>query len=134
LDLLGDPDRCSVVLVTHAEETSVNEVVVTAFHLEERVGVKLGPVVVNGVVRAGAGLGEPPARAATAAGRRLRVSDRERLADAATSTLREAERHARQLDQLRDRLPLPRLVVGRAPVASRGDRLAGYLAAELTAA
>lgn len=49
LDLLRDPKRCQVVLVTVPETTPVNEVVETAYALEERVGVQLGPVVVNGV-------------------------------------------------------------------------------------
>ena len=43
------PTRCQVVLVTLPEETPVNELVETAFSLEDRVGVSLGPVVVNGL-------------------------------------------------------------------------------------
>ncbi len=49
LDMLSDPARCQVVLVTLPETTPVNELVETAYALEERVGVQLGPVVVNGV-------------------------------------------------------------------------------------
>jgi arsenite-transporting ATPase len=49
LELLHDPQRCQVVLVTLAETTPVNEVIETAYALEDRVGVQLGPVVVNGV-------------------------------------------------------------------------------------
>ena len=49
LELLGDSARCQVVLVTLPETTPVNELVDTAYALEERVGVHLGPVVVNGV-------------------------------------------------------------------------------------
>jgi len=47
--LLGDPARCQVMLVTIPEETPVNEAVDTAFHLEDRAGVKLAPIVVNAV-------------------------------------------------------------------------------------
>ncbi len=47
VEMLTDPARCRVVLVTHAEETPVNELVDTAFALEDRVGVHLGPIVVN---------------------------------------------------------------------------------------
>jgi anion-transporting ArsA/GET3 family ATPase len=47
--LLSDPDRCQVMLVTLPEETPVNEAVDTAFHLEDRAGVKLAPIVVNGL-------------------------------------------------------------------------------------
>lgn len=46
--MLSDPTRCRVMLVTLPEETPVNELVETAFHLEDRVGVSLAPVVVNG--------------------------------------------------------------------------------------
>jgi arsenite/tail-anchored protein-transporting ATPase len=49
LEMLGDPARCQVVLVTLPETTPVNELVETAYALEEQVGVQLGPVVVNGV-------------------------------------------------------------------------------------
>lgn len=49
IELLADPARCQVVLVAVPETTPVNEVVETAYALEERVGVQLGPVVVNGV-------------------------------------------------------------------------------------
>jgi anion-transporting ArsA/GET3 family ATPase len=47
VELLRDPQRCQVVLVTLPETTPVNEAVQTAYALEDRVGVKLGPVVVN---------------------------------------------------------------------------------------
>jgi arsenite-transporting ATPase len=49
LEMLHDPARSQVILVTIPETTPVNEVIETAYALEERVGVKLGPVVVNGV-------------------------------------------------------------------------------------
>jgi Mrp family chromosome partitioning ATPase len=54
VDMLADPVRCQVVLVTLPETTPVNEVVETAYALEDRVGVRLGPLVVNQVD----GLGE----------------------------------------------------------------------------
>jgi anion-transporting ArsA/GET3 family ATPase len=47
-EMLSDPARCQVVMVTLPETTPVNELIETAFALEERVGVQLGPVVVNG--------------------------------------------------------------------------------------
>jgi arsenite-transporting ATPase len=56
VELLGDPARCQVVLVTLPETTPVNELVETAYALEDRVGVHLGPIVVNHVD----GLGEEP--------------------------------------------------------------------------
>src|SRR5262249_18573552 len=47
IEMLSDPARCQVILVTVPEETPVNEVVDTAFQLEDRIGVQLGPAVVN---------------------------------------------------------------------------------------
>jgi arsenite-transporting ATPase len=48
-EMLGDETRTRVLLITLAEETPVNEVIDTAFNLEDEVGVKLAPVVVNAV-------------------------------------------------------------------------------------
>ena len=42
-DLLGDPARTGVMLVTLAEETPVNELIETAYALEDRVGIRLTP-------------------------------------------------------------------------------------------
>jgi anion-transporting ArsA/GET3 family ATPase len=47
--MLADPARCQVVLVTLPETTPVNEAMDTATALDERIGVRLGPVVVNAV-------------------------------------------------------------------------------------
>jgi arsenite-transporting ATPase len=52
--MLADPARAQVVLVTLPETTPVNELVETAYALEDRAHVHLGPVVVNAV-----DLGEP---------------------------------------------------------------------------
>jgi arsenite/tail-anchored protein-transporting ATPase len=48
-DLLSDPSRCQVILVTLPETTPVNELIETAYALEEEGGLRLGPVVVNAV-------------------------------------------------------------------------------------
>ncbi|CAN5490346.1 hypothetical protein BH24ACT5_BH24ACT5_22790 [soil metagenome] len=48
-DLLHDHERSQVTLVTLPETTPVNELVETAFTLEDRVGVRLSPIVVNAV-------------------------------------------------------------------------------------
>ncbi len=49
LEMLHDPTRCQVVLVTLPEATPVNEVIETAYALEDEVGVQLGPIVINAV-------------------------------------------------------------------------------------
>ncbi len=58
LEMFADDKRCQVMLVTLPEETPVTETIETAFALEEDVGIKLGPVVVNGVWPAVEGLAE----------------------------------------------------------------------------
>ncbi len=47
--MLADPARCQVVLVTLPETTPITEAAETAYALEDRVGVHLAPIVVNGV-------------------------------------------------------------------------------------
>ena len=49
LEMLHDPARCQVVLVALPEATPVNEVIETAYALEDEVGVQLGPIVLNAV-------------------------------------------------------------------------------------
>src|SRR5262249_15112862 len=83
LELLTDPARCQVMLVTLPEETPVNELVDTAYHLEDRVGVSLGPVVVNGLYADIAGLDVDPVAASEAAGTSLRAGEADALRAAA---------------------------------------------------
>ena len=63
VELLSDPTRCQVLLVTLAEETPVNELVETAFASRTGSGVSLGPVVVNGLYPDLDGLAVDPAAA-----------------------------------------------------------------------
>src|SRR5262245_49180656 len=71
LELLEDHRRCQVILVTIPEETPVNEAVETAFSLEDRVGIGLGPIVVNGLYPEVEGLDADPVAAAVEAGASL---------------------------------------------------------------
>ncbi len=108
LDLISDPARCQVVLVTIPEETPVNELIETSFAVEDEVGVRLGPVVVNSVLPAVSGLDIDLAS--------LDVSDMERAALQTAATFR-AGRTALQDEQLArlgadlplDQLHLPQL-------------------------
>jgi anion-transporting ArsA/GET3 family ATPase len=109
LELLTAPDRCQVVLVTLPEETPVNELVDTAFNLEDRVGVSLGPVVVNGLYPDRAGIDADPAAAAEEAGASLREGEAAQLAAAAEFRRHRTDLQAEQLGRLADRLPLPQL-------------------------
>jgi anion-transporting ArsA/GET3 family ATPase len=109
LELLEDHRRCQVVLVTIPEETPVNEAVDTAFSLEDRVGIGLGPIVVNGVYPALAGLAADPAAAATVADVALRPGEADTLAAAAAFRRDRMALQATQVARLEAQLPLPQL-------------------------
>jgi len=126
LELLHDPARCQVVLVTMPETTPVNEVIETAFALEDGVGVQLGPVVVNAVDE-GVDLPAPAAVAAVAAV----VGDDVVDAVAFRRSRRSMERD--ELARLTERLPLVQVHLPAQPVAGLTapdiDRLADRLSA-----
>lgn len=113
VDLISDPKRCQVLLVTLAEETPVSEVVDTAFAIEDRAGVALGPVVVNGcftplpvAVAANAGAVLDDSRAA---GRFVSDREAEDLARAAAFVEERQALQHEQIERLRARLPLPQI-------------------------
>ena len=137
LDLLADHDRCQVVLVTLPEETPVNEAIETAYMLEDRVGVGLGPVVVNGVYPDTGGLAVDPADAAEEADVTLWSGEGEILERAAIFRRERMALQSEQLDRLRERLPLPQLIIPFLFTASIGpteiDQLAGALLDEIEA-
>jgi anion-transporting ArsA/GET3 family ATPase len=109
LEMLTDHERCQVMLVTLPEETPVNELVDTAYHLEDRVGVSLGPVVVNGLYPDIPGTDADPAVAAEAAGTTLRQGEAESLAAAADFRRHRMELQHSQVERLAAQLPLPQL-------------------------
>jgi anion-transporting ArsA/GET3 family ATPase len=107
LELLADHERCQVVLVTVPEFTPVNELIETAFALEDRVGVALGPVIVNAVDEDADGLDGPeplppvPSRLAGAS-----ADDLAALVAAADFRNARRELHTEQLERLAKELPL----------------------------
>ena len=109
MELLTDAARCQVMLVTLAEETPVNELIETAYKIEDHVGVALSPVVVNGLYPELPGLDRPFDD--------LRIPRRAHLDDATRQALVEAADFRRdrtalqdeQLARLADGLPLPQL-------------------------
>ena len=113
VSLISDPARCQVMLVTLPEETPVSEVVETAYAIEDRAGVALGPVVVNGCfsqLPVGASV-TPESILDDAHACRRFVSEREADDLARAAAFRE-ERHALQqvqIDRLRSELPLPQI-------------------------
>jgi arsenite-transporting ATPase len=108
VDLLTDKERSQVLLVTIPEETPVNELIETAYRLEDEVGVALGPIVVNGcypVLDIG---GVDPAKAANAAGVPSLSREGERaLREASLFRARRQQLQAEQIERLSKELPLP---------------------------
>lgn len=135
LDLLTDATRCQVILVTLPEEMPVNELVETGFALEDRVGVKLGPVVVNGMYPAIEGLATGAAVAAEAEGVHLRPGEAEVLDAAARFRIDRRALQSAQAERLEAALPLPQLRLPFLFTTSVGpaevDALAAALAAEI---
>ena len=109
LEMLTDHARCRVMLVTLPEETPVNELVETGFSLEDRVGLGLGPVVVNGLYDDVPGLRTPPPAAAEAAGATLRKGEAVALAAAAAFRTDRMELQVEQVGRLADQLPLAQI-------------------------
>jgi anion-transporting ArsA/GET3 family ATPase len=101
LAMLTDPERCQVVLVTIPEETPVNELIETAYALEDEVGLRLGPIVVNGVYEPIAGLRADVTAADPAVQRALR--------DAAEFRLHRSDLQHLHIERLRRELPLEQL-------------------------
>jgi len=136
IELLSDPARCQVMLVTLPEETPVNELVDTAFALEDRVGVKLGPVVVNAFPGDLALAGIGAAADASVANVEVPLAEGAALDAAAAFRLKRHELALEQADRLASRLPLPQLrlpflfgEIGPVEV----DQLADALSAEIAA-
>lgn len=111
VELLTDPARCQVLMVTLPEETPVNELVETAYTIEERAGVRLGPVIVNGCYDDRALDGSLDEIRKDADRLDVFVSDREATDLVAAARFRtqrqELQRH--QIERLREQLPLPQL-------------------------
>ena len=134
--LLSDPARCQVVLVTLPEETPVSEAIETAFAIEDRAGVALGPVVVNQcfeALPAGVSAAVEEVRADAEACIRF-VSEREAhdLTRAVEFRKVRYDVQREQLERLRAQLPLPNIElpflftpdIGRPQVGVLADALA----------
>jgi anion-transporting ArsA/GET3 family ATPase len=106
LDMLRDHERCQVVLVTIPEETPVNETIETAFALEDRVGVQLGPVVVNAFDLDGLSVPDPES---LRPGPGVSEDDVRALQEAAQFRRRRAGAQLAQADRLAADLPLPQV-------------------------
>ena len=131
IELLTDTDRCQVVLVTLPETTPVNEVVETAFALEDVVGIQLGPIVVNGV---DTGVELPSVGAVEAACVGLESNDAAIVAAAAAFRRSRREMEFAEIARLSAELPLVQLTLPAVLVAGLSahdvDGLADVLVTE----
>jgi hypothetical protein len=84
----------------------VNEVVEAAYKLEDRVGVSLGPLIVNACLVTSPNLHEDPARAASMSGTHVSADLASALAAAANFATRRHDQQEEQLARLADELPL----------------------------
>lgn len=134
-EMLSDPDRAQVLLVTLPEETPVNETAETAETFIDRIGLTLGPLVVNGLYpdRPLEDLASPAAirAAAEQAGVAVPEGEAENLARAAGFVTRRRGLQTEQLTRLADRPGLPLVVlpflfssdIGRAELEVLADAL-----------
>ena len=124
--MLSDPTRAQVMLVTTPEETPVREAIETAFALEDRVGVALGPIIVNGIytddpaiasendltkpgVFDHADLEASISLDAQDSGFPLSANEIRDIADAVSFRHARRQVQSHQADELRDALPIPQL-------------------------
>ena len=107
LEMLSDPRRCQVCLVTLAEETPVVETIESAFTLEDKVGVKLGPLIVNGVINTN--LNDESFKVLETQKNNLKTSEIKALSDAAAFTLDKVKLQQEQIKKLDTLLPLPQI-------------------------
>ncbi|MBV9285957.1 MAG: ArsA family ATPase [Acidimicrobiia bacterium] len=105
-ELLTDAARTQVVLVTLPEETPVNEAAETAARLRDRVGVHLGPIVVNGLYPAVSGI-DSAVDLVEQEG--VPADDVQPLLDAAAFRRSRHELQQEQLARLAESLDLPQL-------------------------
>jgi len=113
VEMLHDPERCQVLLVTLPEETPVNELIETAYRLEDEVGIMLGPVVVNACLPPISSAGLLPEEVAAlvdAAGEGpIDHGEAARLAAAARFRAAREQLQSEQLARLSQQMPLPQM-------------------------
>jgi anion-transporting ArsA/GET3 family ATPase len=131
VDLLSDPARCRVILVTLPEDMPVSETIESAFTLEDAAGVQLGPVIVNACDRLPDGLERSAEERASEGTDQVDPAHLRALEEARHFRLERYGISAAQVDRLAQDLPLPQLLVPRLGAASIGSAETATLAAAL---
>jgi len=134
VELLSDPARCRVILVTLPEELPVSETIESAYTLEDKAGVQLGPVIVNAADPEPVGLERPAAQVAAAAGATVAPGRLAALEEARRFRLARHAVSAEQLARLAQELPLSHLVVPALDAPAIGPPEMAALAEALAAA
>ena len=134
VDLLSDPARCRVILVTLPEELPVSETIESAYTLEDKAGVQLGPVIVNAADPEPVGLEHPTAQVTAAAGATVAPGRLAALEEARRFRLARHAVSAEQLARLAQELPLSHLVVPALDAPAIGPPETAALAEALAAA
>jgi anion-transporting ArsA/GET3 family ATPase len=134
VELLNDPARCRVILVTLPEELPVSETIESAYTLEDAAGVQLGPVIVNACDPEPVGLEHPVTEVAEAAGLTLAPAHLAALEEARDFRLARHAVSAEQIQRLRRDLPLPHLLVPALEADAIGPAQTQELAAALAEA
>jgi anion-transporting ArsA/GET3 family ATPase len=134
VEMLSDGARCSVMLVTVPEETPINELVESAYQLEDEVGIKLGPIIVNGCFPTSSSLGVDATAAADRAGVHLDDATIRHLEAAAAFATDQIRLQHEQLDRLAEAIALPKILLPGAFVAGAGPRELDQLAQSFTTA
>lgn len=131
VEMLSDGRRTSVLLVTIPEETPINEVVDSAYQLEDEVGIKLGPLVVNACFPHDDDVDIDVKAAALQAGVEVSAALADALAQAAAYTNARQKLEGEQLDRLNASLALPQMRLPMFFSASAGPRELSRLATAL---
>ena len=128
VEMLSDPARCRVLLVTLPEELPVSETIESAYTLEDKAGVQLGPVIVNACDPEPVGLEHPAVQVVEEAGLTVTPEHLAALEAARDFRLARHEVSAEQIERLRRDLPLPHLLVPALDAASIGPAQTQVLA------
>ena len=131
VDLLSDPTRARVLLVTLPEELPVSETIESAYTLEDKAGVQLGPVIVNAYDLEPVGLDRSAPEVAAAAGVSVDPGHLAALEEARRFRVARHAVSAEQLERLREELPLPHLLVPALDAETIGPEETHTLATEL---
>ncbi len=131
-EMLADPLRCRVMLVTLAEETPVTEVI--GLHTDvAAMGIADLPLVVNGCWPDRPGLAKSPGMAARSHHIKLSGEAKRALESAAGFGRARLERQRHQIDRLAAALDVPLITLPRLPTAELGPRDLSTLAEALMA-